>query len=94
MNKASDRQPRYDAAHTCRVNMNGRAIQMKFTRVKEIATALTEVSMDTGYDYDYLANRFNECVEDGQTAEEAFEFVSGVSYEHDWDDEPEWGVAM
>lgn len=67
---------------------------MKFNRVKEIATALTEVSMNTGYDYDYLCDRFNECIEDGQTAEEAFEFASSVSNEHDWDEEPALGVAM
>ena len=52
--------------------------------MKEIVTALTEVSMDTGYSYNFLAEMFDEFVADGQTAEEAFRTVSEISYEKDW----------
>ena len=57
---------------------------MKFTRMKDIATHLQEVSEDTGYDYDYLCERVEDQVRDGDTYNEAVDFVTRVSYEKDW----------
>lgn len=57
---------------------------MKFYRMKDIATYLAEVSMDTGYPYDFLVDRVNECVADGDTYNQAVTYVAGVSYEKDW----------
>lgn len=53
-------------------------------RMKDLVYMLTEVSEDTKYGFDFLAERFDECVNDGQTYQEAFEHVAGVSYERDW----------
>lgn len=57
---------------------------MKFYRMKDIATYLAEVSMDTGYPYEFLVDRVNECVADGDTYNQAVTYVAGVSYEKDW----------
>lgn len=57
---------------------------MKFHRVKEIATYLMEVSMDTGYDYEFLCRMVDESVADGEDINDAVTYVAGVSYEKDW----------
>lgn len=57
---------------------------MKFYRVKDIATALCEVAANTGYEYEYLAECFQELVDDGETAESAFQQVSDIAYEQDY----------
>ena len=51
---------------------------------KDIACALSEVAEDTGYEAEFLYEMFSECVKDGQTNKEAFDYVAGVSYEQDW----------
>lgn len=56
----------------------------KFHRVKEIATYLTEVSMDTGYDYEFLCRMVDELVADGEDINDAVYHVEEVSIERDW----------
>ena len=52
--------------------------------IKDIAVMLTEVACDTGYEPEYLYERYDECFDDGYSRKEAFDFVAGVSYERDW----------
>lgn len=52
--------------------------------IKDIACMLSCVAEDTGYPAEYLYERYDECLRDGQTRKEAFDFVAGVSYEQDW----------
>ena len=52
--------------------------------IKDIACRLAEVAIDTGYEPELLYELVAECVEDGNTYEEAFSHVAEVSYEHDW----------
>ena len=51
---------------------------------KDIACLLEEVAEETGYDSQFLCDMVSECMEDGQSATEAFAYVAGVSYEQDW----------
>ena len=53
-------------------------------RIKDIACMLACVAEDTGYEAEFLYERFDECLRDGQTRREAFDYVAGVSYEYDW----------
>lgn len=61
--------------------------------IKDIACMLTEVALDTGYEPEFLYERFDEMVDElvdvlgepiGKAHKEAFDFVAGVSYEQDW----------
>lgn len=56
----------------------------KYTRIKDIAIDLQELAEDTGYDYDFLGQQFDECIRDGMTPEAAMRLVQGISYELDW----------
>ena len=60
------------------------AKKLNYTSYKEVATDLATVAADTGYDYDDLCKLYTEKVRDGETLEEAMEYIAGVSYEHDW----------
>ena len=53
-------------------------------RMKDIANAITEVALDTGYEPNMLIQLVAESVAEGNTYEEAFNHVTAVSYEHDW----------
>lgn len=57
---------------------------MKFHRMKEIATYLTEVSMDTGYSYEFLCDRVGELLADGQDYNSAVTEVGAIAYELDY----------
>lgn len=60
------------------------AKNLKYTGFKDVAVDLVKVSNDTGYDYDELCDLYTEKVRDGDSLEEAMEYIAGVSYEHDW----------
>ena len=53
-------------------------------RIKDIAQTLTEVALDTGYEPEFLYERFDEEVRDGDTWAQALAYVTGVSMERDW----------
>lgn len=55
-----------------------------FHSMKEVSTALLDLSESTGYGYDFLVDVFNELLLDGNTIDEAFNHVYCVSMEHDW----------
>lgn len=57
---------------------------MVFHRMKEIATYLTEVSMDTGYSYEFLCDRVGELLADGQDYNSAVTEVGEIAYELDY----------
>ena len=57
---------------------------LKFKRMKDIAIAIMEVALDTGYEYDFLSQMVDEQVAEGETYEDAFRFVSQVAYEFDF----------
>ena len=57
---------------------------IEFTSIKDVAIAIDELAEATGYDYNFLADAVQEGVDDGETYEEAFKYVCGVSYEKDW----------
>lgn len=57
---------------------------MKFHRMKEIATAIQDVAEKTGYAFDFLAQCFDELINDGETAERAFEEVKAIAFEGDY----------
>lgn len=56
---------------------------MKFNRMKEIATAIQDVADATGYPFEVLADIFNEGIADGETAEESYQFMHDIAFEHD-----------
>lgn len=56
---------------------------MKFHRMKEIATAIQDVADATGYSFEVLADVFNEGIADGETAEESYQFMHDIAFEHD-----------
>ena len=56
---------------------------MKFHRMKEIATAIQDVADATGYSFEVLADIFNEGIADGETAEESYQFMHDIAFEHD-----------
>lgn len=55
-----------------------------FNSIKEIATAIMDVALDTGYSYDYLCECMKELLDDGESYEEAFDEVSKIAYELDY----------
>ena len=57
---------------------------MKYNRMKHIATDIQLIALDTGYDYNFLCERVDELVEDGETYEAAIRSVRDTSAEHDW----------
>lgn len=57
---------------------------MKFHRMKELVCAITELSLDTGYEYEFLCEAVDELLEDGETIETAFKEVYIVAHEHDF----------
>ena len=57
---------------------------MAYKRIKHIATDLQIIADDTGYSYEFLADRVNELVNDGESFEAAVDQVRSVSYEKDW----------
>ena len=64
----------------------------KYNKEKKTEKEIVVESMNTdieefkvaGYDYNFLADAVQEGVDDGETYEEAFKYVCGVSYEKDW----------
>ena len=54
-----------------------------FNSIKEIATAIMCVALDTGYSYDYLCECIKELLDDGESYEEAFNEMSDMAYELD-----------
>lgn len=57
---------------------------MTYKRIKHIATDLQIIADDTGYSFQFLADRVGELVKDGETFEAAVDHVRAVSYEKDW----------
>lgn len=57
---------------------------MTYKRIKHIATDLQIIADDTGYSFQFLADRVNELVNDGESFEAAVDHVRSVSYELDW----------
>lgn len=57
---------------------------MTYKRMKHIETDLQIIADDTGYSYQFLADRVNELVNDGESFEAAVDHVRSVSYEKDW----------
>lgn len=57
---------------------------MKFHRMKELVCAITKLSLDTGYEYEFLCEAVDELLEDGETIETAFKEVYIVAHEHDF----------
>lgn len=57
---------------------------LNYKHKDEIAEDLLRVSDETGYDYEFLCDVWNEKIMDGDTPEEAMEHVAAVSYEKDW----------
>lgn len=57
---------------------------MKIHRMKDLAILIEEVAEATGYAYEFLAACVMELLEDGESAEEAFNEVRGIAYEHDY----------
>lgn len=57
---------------------------MSYKRMKHIATDLQIIADDTGYSFQFLADRVGELVKDGETFEAAVDHVRSVSYEQDW----------
>lgn len=57
---------------------------IKFYRMKDIATAIAELSLDTGYDEEFLSDCVTELVNDGESYEEAFKHVKQVAEEYDY----------
>ena len=57
---------------------------MTYKRIKHIATDLQIIADDTGYSFQFLADRVNELVNDGESFEAAMDHVRSVSYELDW----------
>lgn len=57
---------------------------MTYKRMKHIATDLQIIADDTGYSYEFLAERVDEIVNDGETIEAAMDRVRDISYELDW----------
>ena len=51
--------------------------------MKEIATAIQDVADATGYSFEVLADIFNEGIADGETAEESYQFMHDIAFEHD-----------
>lgn len=60
------------------------AIDWDNIETKRKRVALNRVALETGYDAIFLKKQYDECIEDGQSPDEAFDLVSGVSYEYDW----------
>lgn len=57
---------------------------MMFHRMKEIATYLMEVALDTGYSYEFLCDRVEELVEDGENYNSAVTEVGAIAHELDY----------
>lgn len=55
-----------------------------FRSMKDISCAILDLADTTGYDYDFLVDMVEELVADGESYEDAFMYVAGVSYEQDW----------
>lgn len=55
-----------------------------FESMKDISCAILDLADATGYDYDFLVDRIEEQVADGEEYEDAFMHVAGVSFEQDW----------
>ena len=55
-----------------------------FESMKDMSCAILDLADETGYDYDYLVDRIEEGVADGETYEDAFLTVAEISYEQDW----------
>jgi hypothetical protein len=55
-----------------------------FRRIKDAATELTDIFLDTGYDFDFLCEAVEELVDAGCTYEQALNQVRDISYEQDW----------
>ena len=62
------------------ITINGEEIY----RVKDIAVMLACVALDNGYEPEFLYEMYDECREDGQTPEEAYNTVATISRERDW----------
>ena len=54
-----------------------------FNSMKEIATYLMEVSIDTGYAYGYIAECVDDLVHDGVNYEDAAHEIADIAYEYD-----------
>lgn len=52
--------------------------------MRDVACALAEVALDTGYEPELLYNLFSECVAECGSYDGAFKDVATISYEHDW----------
>lgn len=56
----------------------------KYNRMKHVVTDLMEAALATGYDYEFLCERVDEAIEDGESLEEAVEDVLDIAYEFDF----------
>lgn len=57
---------------------------MIFHRMKEIATYLMDVALDTGYSYEFLCDMVEELLQDGQDYNSAVTEVGEIAYELDY----------
>lgn len=55
-----------------------------FNSMKEIATALMEVALNSGYEYDMLCECVEDLVYDGESYNKAFHEVESIANEHDF----------
>ena len=52
--------------------------------MKEIATMIMEMALDTGYKFDFLCECVEEQVRGGESYHDAVEHVSQIAAEHDF----------
>jgi len=52
--------------------------------MKEIATMIMEVSIDTGYPFEFLCECVEDLVKDGESYHDAVSHISDVAHEHDF----------
>ena len=60
------------------------ADKLNYTSMKDIVADVQRITDETHYDFRFLCEMVSESVKDGNTYEEAVEYVAGVSYEKDW----------
>ena len=62
----------------------GQKVSGFFTSFKDAAIMIHELAMATKYRYDDLAEIYMEMIEDGDSADKAWEYLRDISLDYDW----------
>lgn len=52
--------------------------------MRDCSNTIAECAYDTGYDYDFLEDMVIDEVRNGNTYENATEYICGIAYEYDF----------